>query len=414
MRKILLLLFFSSQYLIAQDTLKLNLRALDSLFLKNNLLLIASNYNIVIQKAITEQSKIWDNPTLNTEWNLYNRDKSQFVDIGRGGQKIIAFEQILKTSSKRKKEVNLNKEIAKMTEFEYYNLMRELKFALRNEFYNLHYNLLSIELYSTQLSLLDSIIVAYQFQYEKGNIPLKEVVRLKALYYELNNEKTDILSSIYLHENNLQTILDVTAPIKPIIMEADIDRYKLNNKTLKELEQLAVENRYDLKIEKSILQQAELNYRLQKSLATPDIRVGTLYDQAGSYINNYSAFTIGMDLPVFNRNQGNIKAANSAISRSKAMVEHKENEVYNDVQNTYNKLVQIEKEYQKIDKNFSSQFELLNKGISENFKKRNLSLIEFIDLFEAYIQSIYHINKIKTNRLLVYEELNFVVGTEIY
>jgi outer membrane protein, heavy metal efflux system len=324
MRKILLLIIFSSQFSIAQDTLKISLKQLDSLFLKNNLLLIAANSNIDIQKAFTEQSKLWDNPTLSTEWNLYNSDKRQFIDVGKTGQKIIAFEQIIKTAGKRKKEVNLNKEITKMTEYEFNNLMNELKFALRNEFFNLHYNLISIDLYSKQLSLLDSIIVAYQFQYEKGNIPLKEVVRLKALYYELNNEKTDIVSSIYLHENNLQTLLDLTSPIQPIITENDIERYKLNNKTLEELEKMAIEFRADLKIEKSILQQAELNYKLQKSLSTPDLHIGSLYDQAGSYINNYSGITLGIDLPVFNRNQGNIRAANHTISRAKAMVEHKE------------------------------------------------------------------------------------------
>jgi cobalt-zinc-cadmium efflux system outer membrane protein len=44
-------------------------------------------------------------------------------------------------------------------------------------------------------------------------------------------------------------------------------------------------------------------------MAVPDITIGSTYDQNSSYARNFVGLEISLPLPIFNRNQGNIKNA---------------------------------------------------------------------------------------------------------
>lgn len=193
-----------------------------------------------------------------------------------------------------------------------------------------------------------------------------------------------------------------------------MNRYQLNDYNAPALGQLALQNRGDVKVTESLTRQAELNYNLQKSLATPNLRIGATYDQSGSYVNNYTGLTLAADLPFFNKNQGNIKVARSLIDYQKGLQNQKVNVVTNEVAAAFQKVQYVENMVQSIDSKFSEQFEQLNKGVVENFQKRNLSLLEFIDLIETYSESIKELNRLKADRVGAYEELNFTVGQELF
>ena len=55
--------------------------------------------------------------------------------------------------------------------------------------------------------------------------------------------------------------------------------------------------------------------RLQRSLAFPEVSVKGTYDKAGNFINDYWAIGLSVSLPIFNRNQGNIRAAKISIAQ---------------------------------------------------------------------------------------------------
>jgi len=52
---------------IITDTLSISLQQAEIRFLDSNFLLLASHYNVDAQKALVEQAKLWDNPTLNLD-----------------------------------------------------------------------------------------------------------------------------------------------------------------------------------------------------------------------------------------------------------------------------------------------------------------------------------------------------------
>ena len=126
-RTLFLAAFLLPFYCFAQDALRLSLKQVDSLFLQNNLILLSERFRIEASKAAVIQARLWDNPTLSTEWNAYNPDKKRVLDVAKGGQKIVSIEQVLLTAGKRSKQVALAIENAQMTEYEFLDLLRTLK-----------------------------------------------------------------------------------------------------------------------------------------------------------------------------------------------------------------------------------------------------------------------------------------------
>ena len=57
------------------DTVKLSLPEAEKIFLQKNLSLLAAKYNIDANQALVQQAKLWDNPVLSTDQNIYDGKK---------------------------------------------------------------------------------------------------------------------------------------------------------------------------------------------------------------------------------------------------------------------------------------------------------------------------------------------------
>jgi outer membrane protein, heavy metal efflux system len=397
----------------AQDTLRLSIRQADSLFLQNNLEILAEKYQIDIAKSVEIQDKLWNNPTFGVEISAYNPSRGA-LDVGRNGQKAFTINQLITRAGKRNKQVALDVESTRKTEFQFYDLVRTLKFELRQIFFESYYLEQTIALYDNQISTLRTTVNAFDKEYNRKNISLKEVVRLKALLFELTNERANILFELQENQRDLRTLLSTDRPVKSIVDSTEIQRYHLDRYNLATLKEKALQSRADLKVAQSETKQAELNYTLQKALAKPDVQVGAVYDQASNYQNNYFGVNASVALPFFNRNQGNIRAAKSGISYYKTAENAKQNAVSNEVDAAVQKVGIADKAFQSVEGQFTDQFQLLSNGIYDNFQKRNISLLEFIDFIETYNESIKEYNRLQADRIKVYEELNYVVGEELF
>src|SRR5690606_28399019 len=178
LRAITLVFIFASA-LAAQDTISLTLPQADSLLISRNLALIASRYEIDMAAAARVQAKLFTNPELSTEWNLYNPSGPRWLDVGSSGQKIIALEKVFQLAGQRRTSIRLADEVKRMTEYEYEVLARSLRYELHVTFSRYYYLNNAVSNIDSQLRLLKDLIHVYTEQYQKGNISLQELTRLK-------------------------------------------------------------------------------------------------------------------------------------------------------------------------------------------------------------------------------------------
>ena len=146
----------------------------------------------------------------------------------------------------------------------------------------------------------------------------------------------------------------------------------------------------------------------------PDVTANVSYDQQGSYVKNLSMAGFSIDLPFFNRNQGNIKAAKHSIDAASASQRNVEASVEENVFRALQKAISQDKLLKGIDPLFSNDFERLMKEVVANYQKRNISILEFLDFYDSYKQNILQLNAIQFNRVSAFEDLNFYTANNFF
>ncbi len=396
------------------DTLRVSISDAEKLFSQNNLSLLSQKLQVNAAEAAIVQARLFNNPTISVEQNIYNPQNNREFDISKSGQLIVQVQQLFQLAGKRNKRITVEQLNARMSEYQYFDLLRSLRFELRSSMLELSYLLQNLKIYSDRIEPVRKLVSAFETQYSKGNVALKEVTRLKALIFSLENQRLDLLTQINQHQADLGILLHVQPNVfvLPVIDQKQLDQApaQLN---LSELLQTATQNRYDLKVYETGIAQQEANLVYQKSLAVPDLTLGGVYDRQGSFVRDYTGLQAQISLPVFNRNQGGIKVAEQLLQKSKLDYEQYQNQVEQDVVTAYNHALTTNKLYSNFDARFSQDFDKLMTGITSSFSKRNISLIEFIDYYETYTESITQMLQLQTNRARALEEVNFAVGTPI-
>jgi len=410
---IFLLFLFSG--LFAQNDTTLTLQQSESLFLKNNLTIMAGQFNVEAAKAAIIQARLWENPTLTSELNAYNPERKKYFDIGDVGQKAFGIEQLIYLGGKKHNEIALAKTNADIAEQEFADLLRNLKFQLRQSYFALYYDNQSYLAISKQISNLDSLIKSYATQVQKGNIPMKDLVRLQSLYFGFKQQKSDLYNGIIENQRNLQLITGIPNTIIPKPSNSETSIYQSNTiVVIDSLKNKALTNRTDLIIAQKQVEAANFNVKWQKSLAVPDLTVGVTYDQLGSAFKNEVSLSLGIPLPLWNRNQGNIKIAKAQQSQTGIQQTLSKNTVLSEVASSYQKWQEANANFKILNPESQKNFDDVEAGVLKNFKDGNISLIEFTDFMESYTLSMMQFHQFAKNLINACEEINYTTNSKIF
>ncbi|MFB6456033.1 TolC family protein [Chitinophaga sp. Hz27] len=391
------------------------LQAVEDSFLVRNYALLAQRYQIDASKALIRQAKIWSNPNFSTVLGFGSTNHIKPFDVGTNGETQYNLDQLIQLAGKRNKGIQLAGTAARMNEATFDELVRTLKLQLRENFYNIYYQQQTAIVLKEQLGNLQKIVDAYVEADKKGSVAHADLVRLQALQVGLENDYADLKQQELESQKNLQQLLHSQEFYEARLQTTDLAHYSLDHIQLPQLLDSAAQNRPDVRVAALEYQTAELNYRLQKSMAVPDLHVGATYDKAGSYVNNFIGLTLGIDLPLWNRNQGNIRAAQYQVSSVEQQFKQQQSVAQTEVLNAYQRIVQLEKRYKGFDLHqFQGEFDTLINEVAKNFRKGNISLLQFIDYFNSYSDNAKNINRFLSNRINAYEELNYATGQELF
>jgi len=399
------------------DTVRLALPDAEQRFFQNNLAVLAQQYNVTVAQAQAVQARIIDNPTLYVEQDVLRRRISRPVvpEGTLGNEAIVTVQQLFSIAGRRKAAGRVAQQAAVVEQYNLQDLLRTLRYQLRTTFYDLIFKQQTLKVYDTEINSLSRTVNLYQTQFEKGNVALKEVIRLRAFLFTLQSEKQALLTDVAAEQSDLHVLLrdPISTTYVPVVDLGRTRALSLNAYSEQQLTDTALVLRTDLNARRASLEQQNLNLTLQRKLATPDLAVGYTYDKAGSYINNYSALTLGMAIPIFNRNQGNIQVAQAQIAGGKLLVDQQQLIVQSEVHQAYQLAVRSDELFQSTDRD-TAPFARLMTGIEQSYAKRVLTVVEYLDFFESYKNNLVQLNTLRANRVRAFEQLNFAVGKPIF
>ncbi len=401
---------------VAQDTLSLSLAQAEQQFLHKNLTLLAGHYNVDANRALIDQAKVWDNPVLITDQNIYA--DGSFFSHGKDlygqpkGQIFIQIQQLIRTAGKRSKQIDLAVTTAEMSELQLQDVLRNLKYQLRSDYFTIS-QLYAVQLiYNLELQEMNHLLAGMEAQLKAGNIAQREYLRVQALVISLQQDITENNRNLSDSEAQLKTLLQVTGntfikpadslafpTVKPPVLDELVAAAKTNNAA------------YLLQQKQVLYQQQNLQY--QKALKSPDVTVGPEYDRASNFAPHYVGLTLSLPLPVFNKNKGNVKAAEFSIQQQQTSTQQLETELSNNVVNAYNKLMFTQQQNTGMQSDFYLNYQRMFTNMMQSYRQRQLSLLEFIDFFETFKEANVRLRQQQLNLQLAKEELNFQAGTDI-
>lgn len=396
------------------DTLKLNIKQAEEQFLRNNLQLVAQRYNVDNASAQIITAKLFPNPDFNYSNGIYATDASQGPAYKENAYN---FSQLFTTAGKRNKNIRLAKFGVEQARYQFFDLLRTLKYTLRNDFYSIYFQEQSSRVYNQEISSLAKILGAFKQQYAKGNIAEKEVLRIQSQLYSLQVEYNNLQVNIDTTQSEFKMLIKA-APAVYVVPSVDEDSYTGKDIVTKvpyqQLLDSAYMNRYDLRLAKTNVDYNGANFSLQKALAVPDVSLSVNFDRLGAYGNDYVGGGIEFSLPFFNRNQGAIKQARIAIDQSKVDLQNVQNQIGMDVSTNYKGALRLENLYKTFDPQFKGDFNHLINEVFINYQKRNISLLEFLDFYDSYKTNVLQLNSLQFSRINSLEQLNFVTGTPFF
>jgi cobalt-zinc-cadmium efflux system outer membrane protein len=386
------------------------------MFLDSNLQLLAQRYNIDANQALVIQARLWPNPNFSIGHTLYSAQLRQFFPTGNNDETTLELDQEILLAGKRNKQIKLAQANVELSQNQFFDLLRTLKYTLRTDFFQIYFLRQSAKVYDAEIKALSHVAEAYTEAQAKGYISEKDVVRLKAQLYSFQAEYSDLINQINDTESELRLVLQ-TKPnffIDPAVDSIALTKLDPSQYTLATLIDSAYRNRTDLQIARTNTRINQLNYNYQKALAVPDLTLSLGYDEAGSFLYGYYGIGASIDLPVFNRNQGNIKSAKAQILNTEATQRFTQATVDENVANSLQKAFAQQRMFGTIDPKFAADFQRLNDEVLNQYMKRNISILDFLDFYDSFKQNIVQMNTIQFNRVSAFEDINYYTGTNFF
>lgn len=369
-------------------------------------------------RAAVQASKAYDNPTLDLMYNVRNPNNRRWFDGGQGGELDVSAQQPIAIGGQHSERVRRERAAAAAAHHQTSDIFRRLTAEVSAQLVKLYYLQKRTDVYDRELKSLEAMRQTYREQADKGNISQMELQRLETMIFGLKKERQDLMAEASdLRHDILFMTGSATADggddgdFIPVIDEAAMHSAIAALPPLPTLAAMAAEGRPDLQAAAAELKACRHEVKLQKAQALPSLSLKGEYDKNGNIGHNYFGVGVGLSLPLWNHNRGNIQAAKISLQQTELQRQTALRQAQTDIAKTYSRLLGLRRLAAE------GVSEVQTNEMLENASKqrlsRNISMVEFIDLYDNYKATA--LGLIDTQELLAQAavELNCRVGREI-
>ena len=405
------------------DTLRLTLDEAQSRFLQANFQLLAQRFNVDVANAAIQQALLRDNPNLQLEVNAYNPNTRALFPLGHqedaanptGGTFVAQIQQLVDISGWRSKLVQLSRTAVSVQQAAFEDLLRQARYQLIQAFYNVVSERRKLFFVNQERTQLGRLLASYRERLRLGVVASYEVTRLELEQQTLERDRSDLLNQLTQDEATLRVFLaapgtvfvapvaeDLLAPAPTVIP------------ALADLTNQAYNLRPDLRAAVQQTAYTQQNLRVQHSLAVPKLMVGLDYASYGNTYNDYVGLQSAIDLPVFNRNQGNVQAAKVSIQQSGVAVNQARLQVEQDVAAAYEQLQRASALRQTITPDYLSRIANVSRDAVTDYNRRLIDIVSFIDKFRAYKDAQLNLIELSNRLRQAEQQVNFATNAKVF
>ena len=339
----------------------------------------------------------------------------KYFDVGKEGEAAIEIEQEIPIARQRSKRIKLEEINREAAGYRFEEVLRTLRSELYRSFVDTYYQSRSVRVYDREITSVGKLLQAVREQEGKGNMSRMEVSRLELFLLSLRKERQDAEQQLVEMRGRLNLLLGAPAghDRELVLDESILEKVDLSAVSFADLGTM-LDSRPDVRAARAEVRAAEANVKLQRAMAAPEFSVRGMYDRAGNFINDYFAIGITCSVPIFNRNQGEIKSAKLELLQQGKEEEYAVDKAETELYSACHQLQKAVELYRAFDGRVEQDFEQLMEGVNENFYERNINMLEFIDYYQSYKEACLQCYALRRDVFGAMENLNTDVGRTIF
>lgn len=285
---------------------------------------------------------------------------------------------------------------------------RTLTFQTASQFINVQLAESTLQLAQQDLAGFQNTVNISEARYKAGDISEDDYLKIKL---QLLQFQTDV-SQAQLAKT--QGLSDLRQLLGYESVPADYDltgsfAYQPVNLGLQDLQAKALQARPDLRAAQQGVTAANSQYLLQKALGKRDVTGQISYTHTGA--TNTASLFGSIEIPIFDRNQGEIARAHYGIAQAQQQEEATENQALTDVRDAYDAL-QSQDQILKLYTSGYLDEAKQDRDISEYAYQRGAaSLLDYLDAERSYRAAQLAYRQSLASYLLALEQLREAVGT---
>jgi cobalt-zinc-cadmium efflux system outer membrane protein len=394
----------------AQAKTRVSLEEAMNLAVAHNPSLQATRSQIPQSKAEEITANLRPNPVLSWDTQfipLFNPSQISADYFNTQAQFDLGLGYLLERGKKRQHRLEAARDQTSVTVSQVSDAERTLTFNVAQQFINVLLAESNLEFANDALKSYQQTVNISEERYKAGDISEGDYLKIKL---QLLQFQTDVSSAMLARTQALATLrqnlgYESVAQDFDVVGELEYKPLKLNADDLKAT---ALRSRPDVVAAQKSVTLAQSQHTLEVANGKRDLNTSFNYSHVAGL--NTGAFFFNMEIPIFNRNQGEIARTQYAIAQSQSSAKAAEEVALTDVTNAYEGIRNADQVLQLYTSGYLEQAKE-SRDISEYaYKSGAASLLDLLDAERSYRSTQLAYRQSLANYMVALEQLRQAVG----
>lgn len=379
--------------------------------LQHNHMLLAARTQIEQSQAEETTANLRPNPVLMGDAQflpLFQPDQFTSDYLDNTAQFDLGVSYLFERGKKRQHRLKAAKDQTAVTRAQVADNARSLSFSVASQFINVELAESTLALAMEDLKSFQNTVDIGEVRYKAGDISQDDLLKIKLQMLQFQTDVSTAKLARVQGLSDLRQLLGYES-IAPDFDVASSFNYEPVKGNLEDFQAKALQSRPDLEAARLGVVAANSQHDLQKAIGKRDITGQASYTHL-SYSNDVSLFG-QVQLPIFDRNQGEIARTGFAISQAEEQQKLANGQVLTDVRDAFENLRTNDEIVGLYRSGYLDEAQQ-SRDISEYAYKRGAaSLLDFLDAERSYRTTQLGYRQALASYLLALEQLREAVGT---
>ncbi len=395
----------------SQGSVKISLDDAIQMALQHNHSLLAARTTIQQNEAEEITANLRPNPVLLGDalfLPIFQPDQFNYDYVDANAQFDLGISYLFERGKKRQHRLQAARDTTAVTRSQVADSERSLTFNVAQQFIAVELAESTLELAQDDLKSFQNTVEISQSRYDAGDISLDDLLKIKLQMLQFQTDVSQARLARVQGLSDLRQLLGFESVPADYDVAGSFD-YQPVKGNAEDFQAKALQNRPDLRAAQQGITAANSQYELQKAIGKKDVTAQVNYTHI--YSLNLASFFGQIQLPLFDRNQGEIARTRYAIGQAQEQEKFTDGQVLTDVRDAYENLHTNDEIVMLYRTGYLDQAQQ-DRDISQYAYQRGAaSLLDYLDAERSYRATQLAYRQALASYLLSLEQLREAVGT---